>query len=79
MTYFKLTTGSGTIYRAFDADTFIVIELFNGEYQERMVKFQREELYNHLVSKTTSEAFVEATEEEFTLNKTEILAVLNNA
>ena len=79
MTYFKLTTGTGNIYRSFDADNFIVIELFNGEYQERMVKFQREELYNYLVSKTTSEAFVEATEEEFTLNKTEILAVLNNA
>ena len=79
MIYFKLTTGTGNIYRSFDADNFIVIELFNGEYQERMVKFQREELYNYLVSKTTSEAFVEATEEEFTLNKTEILAVLNNA
>jgi hypothetical protein len=79
MTYFKLTTGTGTIYRAFDIDTFIVIELFNGVYQKRMVRYQREELYNHLVSKTTDEAFVETNEEEFTLNKTEILAVLNNA
>ena len=79
MTYFKLTTGTGNIYRSFDADTFIVIELFNGEYQKRMVKYQREGLYNHLQSNTTELNFVETTEEEFILNKTEILDVLNNA
>jgi len=79
MTYFKLVTGTGNIYRSFDADTFIVIELFNGEFQKRMVKYQKEALYNHLQLNTTEQSFVETTEEEFTLNKTEILAVLNNA
>ena len=42
MTYFKLTTGTGNVYKR-------------------------------------DEAFVETTEEEFILNKTEILTVLNNA
>ncbi len=79
MTYFKLVTGTGNIYRSFDADTFIVIELFNGEFQKRMVKYQKEALYNHLQLNSTEQNFVETTEEEFTLNKTEILAVLNNA
>ena len=79
MTYFKLVTGTGDIYRNFDANTFIVIELFNGEFQKRMVKYQKEALYNHLQSNTTEQSFVGTTEEDFTLNKTEILAVLNNA
>jgi len=79
MTYFKLVTGTGNIYRSFDADTFIVIELFNGEFQKRMVKYQKEALYNHLQLNSTEQNFVETTEGEFTLNKTEILAVLNNA
>ena len=79
MTYLKLITGTGNIYRSFDADTFIVIELFNGEFQKRMVRYQKEALYNHLQLNATELNFVETTEEEFTLNKTEILAVLNNA
>jgi hypothetical protein len=79
MTYFKLVTGTGNIYRSFDADTFIVIELFNGEFQKRMVRYQKEALYNHLQSNSTEQNFVETNEEEFILNKTEILAVLNNA
>ena len=79
MTYFKLTTGTGNIYRSFDADNFIVIELFNGTIQKRMVRYQNEALYNHLQNNSTELNFVETNEEEFTLNKTEILAVLNNA
>ena len=79
MTYFKLTTGTGNIYRSFDADNFITVELFNGTIHKRMAKIENEALYNHMVTKTTDEAFVETTEEEFTLNKTEILTVLNNA
>jgi hypothetical protein len=79
MTYFKLTIGIGNIYRSFDADNFIVIELFNRTLQKRMVKYENEALYNHLQSNTTELNFVETTEEEFILNKTEILAVLNNA
>jgi hypothetical protein len=79
MTYFKLTTGTGNIYRSFDADNFITVELFNGTIHKRMAKIENEALYNHLSTKTTDEAFVETTEEEFILNKTEILAVLNNA
>ena len=79
MTYFKLTTGTGPIYRSFDVDNFIVIELFNGTIHKRIAKMENEALYNHMVNKTTSESFVETTEEEFTLNKNEILAVLNNA
>ena len=79
MTYFKLTTGTGPIYRSFDADNFITVELFNGTIHKRMAKIENEALYNHMYTKTTSENFVETTEEEFILNKTEILAVLNNA
>lgn len=79
MTYFKLTIGIGNIYRSFDADNFIVIELFNRTLQKRMVKYENEALYNHLQSNTTELNFVETTEEEFILNKTEILDVLNNA
>ena len=79
MTYFKLTIGIGNIYRSFDADNLIVIELFNRTLQKRMVKLEGEALYNHMQSNTTKSNFVETTEEEFILNKTEILAVLNNA
>ena len=79
MTYFKLTTGTGPIYRSFDADNFIVIELFNGTIHKRMAKIENQALYNYVVTKTTDEAFTETTEEEFILNKTEILVVLNNA
>ena len=79
MTYFKLTTGTGPIYRSFDADNFITLELFNGTIHKRMDKIENQALYNHMVTKTTDEAFTETTEEEFILNKTEILVVLNNA
>jgi hypothetical protein len=79
MTYFKLTTGTGPVYRSFDSDNFITVELFNGTIHKRMAKIENEALYNHMVAKTTELNFVETTEEEFTLNKTEILAVLNNA
>jgi hypothetical protein len=79
MTYFKLTTGTGPVYRSFDTDNLIAVELFNGTVHKRMAKYESEALYNHLVTKTTSENFVETTEEEFILNKTEILVVLNNA
>ena len=44
-----------------------------------MVKYENEALYNHLQSNTTELNFVETTEEEFILNKTKILDVLNNA
>lgn len=79
MTYFKLTTGTGNVYRSFDSDNFITVELFNGTIHKRMAKIENEALYNYMVNKTTEESFVETNEEEFTLNKTEILAVLNNA
>jgi tRNA G46 methylase TrmB len=77
MTYFKLTTGTGPVYRSFDSDNFITVELFNGTIHKRMAKIENEALYNHMVTKTTNENFVETTEEEFTLNKIEILAILN--
>lgn len=79
MTYFKLTTGTGPVYRRFDTDNHIAVELFNGTVHKRMVKYESEALYNHVLTKNTNENFVETTEEEFTLNKTEVLAVLNNA
>jgi hypothetical protein len=79
MTYFKLTTGTGNVYRSFDSDNFITVELFNVTIHKRMAKIENEALYNYMVNKTTEESFVETNEEEFTLNKTEILAVLNNA
>jgi hypothetical protein len=44
-----------------------------------MDKIENQALYNYIVTKTTDEGFVETTEEEFILNKTEILVVLNNA
>lgn len=79
MIYFKLTTGTGPVYRRFDTDNRIAVEIFNGNVHKRMAKYESEALYNHVLAKNTNENFVETTEEEFTLNKTEVLAVLNNA
>jgi hypothetical protein len=78
MTYYKLITNSGPVYRSFNSDDFICIELFNGTIHKRMAKIENKDLYNHMLSITTSDnGFVETTEEEFTLNKTEILSILN--
>jgi hypothetical protein len=77
MTYFKLTTDSGPMYRSFDNENFIVISLFNGIIHKRIAKVEDEYLYQHVLTKNNSEGFVETTEEEFTLNKAEVLAVLN--
>ena len=77
MIHFKLTTGSGPVYRSFDSDNFIAIELFNGAVHKRMAKIENEALYNHIFNKLSSDGFVESTEEEFILNKAEVLAVLN--
>jgi hypothetical protein len=77
MIYFKLVTDSGPMYRSFDNDNFIAISLFNGNIHKRLAKVEDEYLYQHMFAKNSSEGFVETTEEEFTLNKAEVLAVLN--
>lgn len=78
MIYYKLTTDVGPVYRSFDSESYLVIELFNGtNTHKRMAKTQTLSLYNVLMTKTIDSGFVETTEEEFTLNKTEILSILN--
>lgn len=79
MTYFKFITNSDPVYRSFDSDNFIVVEVFNGAVHKRVAKIESESLYNHIFNKLTSDGFVEATEEEFILSKTEALAVVANA
>lgn len=78
MIYYKLTTDVGPIYRSFDSENFLVVEVFNGtNTHKRMAKTSTESLYNFMMTKTTDNGFVETTEEEFTLNKTEVLSILN--
>lgn len=77
MEYFKLQADDGTLFRSFEGETTTFIEVYNGTFHKRLVKVDRESVFNHVWKQTAEQLFMPSTKEEFERNKSEVQAILS--